>query len=140
MLVLLNHCRASRSMPRWTGGLSGRTAQPFTSEISPTRLPRRAHGTIPAASLGPVKTRAAGCGNAERREDTSQEADMAGAPEVDFSITSPLSTGGGGVEFEKEVYAYYLALLLLEATPFGLPAGVIRQIEAQRAFQNEPLD
>lgn len=59
---------------------------------------------------------------------------------VNPSVVSPFATGGGGVEFEKYVGAYYLALLLLDAIPFGLPAGAIREVEFQRAYVGEPLD
>ncbi len=56
------------------------------------------------------------------------------------SVVSPVATGGEGPEFEKYVGGFYLAQLLLESVPFGLPAGPIRTVEFQRAYAGEPLD
>ena len=69
-----------------------------------------------------------------------QQSDPPAGQPADPSIVSPFATGGGGVDFEKYVGAYYLALLLLDTVPFGLPAGRIREVEFQRAFAGEPLD
>lgn len=69
-----------------------------------------------------------------------QRIDPTAPRSADPSVVSPFATGGGGVEFEKYVGAYYLALLLLDSIPFGLPAGAIREVEFQRAFAGEPLD
>ncbi|MCT7963903.1 ATP-binding protein, partial [Laspinema sp. D1] len=55
-------------------------------------------------------------------------------------VASPISTGGAGSDYEKQVGAYYLAALLLQAVPRGQEAGVTREVRFQRLYQGEPLD
>ncbi|OKH26513.1 hypothetical protein NIES593_00125 [Hydrococcus rivularis NIES-593] len=55
-------------------------------------------------------------------------------------VASPVSTGGGGSDYEKRVGAYYLAALLLGSVPRGLEAGITREVRFQRLFEGEPLD
>ena len=55
-------------------------------------------------------------------------------------VASPVSTGGGGGDYEKRVGAYYLAALLLHAVPRGQEAGVTREVRFQRLYEGEPLD
>jgi hypothetical protein len=55
-------------------------------------------------------------------------------------VASPISTGGAGSDYEKQVGAYYLAALLLQAVPRGQEAGVTREVRFQRLYEGEPLD
>ena len=55
-------------------------------------------------------------------------------------VASPVSTGGGGNDYEKRVGAYYLAATLLGSVPRGLEAGITREVRFQRLFEGEPLD
>ena len=55
-------------------------------------------------------------------------------------VASPVSTGGGGSDYEKRVGAYYLAATLLGSVPRGLEAGITREVRFQRLFEGEPLD
>lgn len=55
-------------------------------------------------------------------------------------VASPISTGGGGPDFERRVGAYYLAATLLEAVPRGLSSGITREVRFQRLYEGEPLD
>lgn len=55
-------------------------------------------------------------------------------------ISSPVSTGGAGSDFERRVGAYYLAVTLLGGIPRGTKAGVTREVRFQRLYQGEPLD
>src|SRR5215208_1689660 len=42
-------------------------------------------------------------------------------------IANPTSTGGGGVDYERLVGAYYLAMTLLHAVPRGRDFGVTQE-------------
>lgn len=55
-------------------------------------------------------------------------------------MTSPYSTGGGGVHFESRVVAYYLTAALAEAPARGVPGLHVTQVLTQRAAFGEPLD
>lgn len=55
-------------------------------------------------------------------------------------IASPISTGGGGTDYERRVSAYYLAMTLLGAVPRGQHAGVTREVRFQRLYEGDPLD
>lgn len=55
-------------------------------------------------------------------------------------VASPISTGGGGADFERRVGAYYLAATLLQAVPRGLNAGIAQEVRFQRLYEGEPLD
>ncbi len=55
-------------------------------------------------------------------------------------VVSPIATGGGGFNFERHVGAYYLALLLLRAVPYGQRAGQVGEVRFQRLYAGEPLD
>ena len=61
-------------------------------------------------------------------------------PSVPRGIASPFSTGGGGVDFENLVGAYYLAATLLRSVPRGQAGGIAKEVRFQRAYQGEPLD
>ncbi|HEY9634998.1 MAG TPA: hypothetical protein V6D14_16465 [Coleofasciculaceae cyanobacterium] len=55
-------------------------------------------------------------------------------------VASPVSTGGGGSDYERRVGAYYLATALLRCVPRGQEAGLAREVRFQRLYQGEPLD
>src|SRR4028119_1994224 len=55
-------------------------------------------------------------------------------------VASPVSTGGGGSDYERRVGAYYLATALLRSIPRGQEAGLAREVRFQRLYQGEPLD
>lgn len=55
-------------------------------------------------------------------------------------MTSPYSSGGGGVQFETRVAAYYLAALLGELPARGIACERIVSVKAQRADLGAPLD
>ncbi|MEP0857953.1 ATP-binding protein [Trichocoleus sp. DQ-U1] len=55
-------------------------------------------------------------------------------------VASPISTGGAGSDYEKQVGAYYLVALLLQSVPRGQDAGVTREVRFQRLYEGEPLD
>lgn len=55
-------------------------------------------------------------------------------------VASPVSTGGGGNDYEKRVGAYYLAATMLGSVPRGLEAGIAREVRFQRLYEGEPLD
>jgi len=55
-------------------------------------------------------------------------------------VASPISTGGGGTDFERYVGAYYLGLMLLQAVPRGRDSGILREVRFQRLYAGEPLD
>lgn len=46
-------------------------------------------------------------------------------------ISSPYATGGGGITFEHEIGALYLAALLVEDIPLGIGGGTIQKIQFQ---------
>lgn len=54
--------------------------------------------------------------------------------------SSPYATGGGGVDFETEVVAYYLAAALTRAVARGLPDAMVHTVSVQAAGRGEPLD
>jgi hypothetical protein len=54
--------------------------------------------------------------------------------------TSPLSTGGAGVDVEREVGAIYLAALLTGAPVRGAHGGAAIQVRFQQAHADAPLD
>lgn len=56
------------------------------------------------------------------------------------NIASPYSTGGGGVSFEQQVGAYYLAAILLGDIPRGQNGGIAKEVKFQRLYEGEPLD
>lgn len=56
------------------------------------------------------------------------------------NLPSPFATGGGGHDLERRVGAFYLALLLIKATPRGQNSGITNEVRFQRAYQAEPLD
>ncbi len=56
-------------------------------------------------------------------------------------VASPYSTGGGGANFEDYVGAYYLAMMLLRATPLGQSAAATaREVQFQSLYRGEPVD
>jgi len=55
-------------------------------------------------------------------------------------VANPISTGGGGTDYERRVGAYYLAMTLLGAVPRGQDAGVAQEVRFQRLFEGDPLD
>lgn len=55
-------------------------------------------------------------------------------------VASPIATGGGGPNYERHVGAYYLALLLLRAMPYGQRAGKVVEVRFQRLYAGDPLD
>src|SRR5258708_34492760 len=55
-------------------------------------------------------------------------------------VASPVSTGGGGFDFERHVGGYVLAHLLLGSLPPGCGAGSVREVRFQRLYEGEPLD
>jgi energy-coupling factor transporter ATP-binding protein EcfA2 len=55
-------------------------------------------------------------------------------------ISSPISTGNVGSDFESFVGAYYLAMVLLQSTPRGQDAGTAKEVRFQRLYEGEPLD
>lgn len=55
-------------------------------------------------------------------------------------MTSPYSSGGGGVHFEAKVVAYYLTATLAEAPARAVPGLHVTQVLTQRASFDEPLD
>ncbi len=55
-------------------------------------------------------------------------------------VSSPISTGNVGSDFESLVGAYYLAMVLLQSTPRGQDAGTAKEVRFQRLYEGEPLD
>lgn len=55
-------------------------------------------------------------------------------------VASPYATGGGGVDFETAVGAFYLAQLLHGGLARGQTGGTVQQVQFQRLFQGQPLD
>lgn len=55
-------------------------------------------------------------------------------------MSSPLATGGAGVDFETDVATSYLAALLLGAPARGAGGGATVRVALQRATQDAPLD
>ncbi len=55
-------------------------------------------------------------------------------------ISSPVASGGGGVEFQYGVGAHYLAMALLGAAARGVSAGRTIEVRFQRLYEGEPLD
>ncbi|GEM_PF-5094426 len=55
-------------------------------------------------------------------------------------IASPVATGGAGADFERDVGAYYLALLLLGDTAYGQRAGRVSEVRFQQRHAGDPLD
>jgi hypothetical protein len=56
------------------------------------------------------------------------------------TAVSPVSTGGGGSDYERQVGACYLAMALLRTVPRGQAAGLAREVRFQRLYEGEPLD
>jgi hypothetical protein len=59
---------------------------------------------------------------------------------ADPKIAPPSVTGQEGADFERNVDAYYLALILLQARPMGLDEGRTKEVRLQRRFDGQPLD
>ena len=55
-------------------------------------------------------------------------------------VASPVSTGGGGSDFEKLVGAYYLAAIATGTGARGCPDGQVQEVRFQRVYQGQPMD
>jgi hypothetical protein len=55
-------------------------------------------------------------------------------------VASPYATGGGGIQFETSVAAYYLSALLCEHPARGVPGNILSSVKSQRADFEAPLD
>lgn len=56
------------------------------------------------------------------------------------SVASPISTGGGGGDFERRVGAAYLVSALLRSGCRGITSGTVTEVRFQRLFEGEPAD
>jgi hypothetical protein len=56
------------------------------------------------------------------------------------SIASPVSTGGGGSDFERKVGAAYLSSALLRSACRGFSSGSVTEVRFQRRFEGESAD
>jgi hypothetical protein len=55
-------------------------------------------------------------------------------------VSNPYSTGGGGINFEHDVGALYLAALLSEKIPAGIQDGKVKKVQFQASHTGSLLD